>query len=365
MLSIAAGRAGRCALKELRVTAADVAKRAGVSQPTVSRVFTPGAKVSSVKARQVRDAARELGYLPNTLARSLNAGRSYTIGIVLAYLKNPFYPEALQKLSERLSERGYHVMVFFALNMAEEVDGVVEGLMAHQVDGIILASVSISNELTSRLEELNLPFVLFNRGQEDSALPSVTAANYAGGRMAGRFLAAGGHRQIAHIAGWQKSLNGRDRQAGFIAGLREYGLAPLAIKDSHYRRNMAMNATRELFKQKVVPDAIFVGNDHMAFAVLEALRCELNMRVPEDVSVVGYDDVTMASWKVFDLTTLRQPADCMVDECVSMLLGMIENKAVPSGRVEVESELVIRGSARIPEQWPPRCTDASDGSCQQ
>ncbi len=339
-------------MSEIRVTAAQVAKLAGVSQPTVSRVFTPGTSVSPDKAMRVREAARELGYMPNTLARSLNSGRSYTIGIVLAYLKNPFYPEALQKFSERLSERGYHVMVFFAANLAEEVDGVVDGLIAHQVDGIILASASMSNELTSRLRELNMPFVLFNRGQEDSSLPSVTAANYEGGRTAGRFLAAGGHRRIAHIAGWQKSLNGRDRQAGFIAGLAEFGLEPFAIKDSHFRRAMAIDATRELFSGAVVPDAIFVGNDHMAFAVLETLRCELNLRVPEDVSVVGYDDVAMSAWKLFDLTTLRQPANLMVEESVRVLLGMIENGTVPNGRLEIESKLMIRGSARVPENWP-------------
>ncbi len=308
-------------MAETRITAAQVALKAGVSQPTVSRVFTPGSRVSPDKVKRVQDAARDLGYRPNTLARSLNTGRSFTIGIVLAYLKNPFYPEALQKLSERLSERGYHVMVFFAMNMAEEVDGVVEGLLAHQVDGIILASTSMSNHLTARLQELNMPFVLFNRGQEDRSLPSVTAANYDGGRLAGRFLAAAGHKRIAHIAGWKKSINGRDRQTGFVDGLAEYGMEPFAIVDSHFRRNMAMSATMELFEGPDVPDAIFVGNDHMAFAVLETLRCDLGLRVPEDVSVVGYDDVPMSAWKTYDLTTLRQPVNQMVDETVKMHHG--------------------------------------------
>lgn len=340
-------------MKKSRATASEVARIAGVSQPTVSRVFTPGSRVSPDKVQRVREAASELGYMPNTLARSLNSGRSYTIGIVLAYLKNPFYPEALQNLSERLSERGYHVMVFFAANLTEEVDGVIEDLMAHQVDGIILASVSMSNELTSRLRDLKMPFVLFNRGQDDDTLPSVTAANFEGGRIAGRFLAAGGHKRIAHIAGWNKSLNGRDRQAGFIAGLADYGMEPFAIKDSHYRRRMAIDATREFFKGNEVPDAIFVGNDHMAFAVLEILRCELGLRVPEDVSVIGFDDVTMSAWKIIDLTTLSQPAHQMADACVKMILGMIENKEMSRGRLEIECKLIIRGSARIPKNWPP------------
>jgi len=345
-------------MKEVRATAADVAKLAGVSQPTVSRVFKPGTGVSADKIRRVRDAATALGYVPNTLARSLNSGRSFTIGVVLAYVKNPFFPEALQRLSERLSQEGYHIMVFFAENQADEVDNVVEGLLAHQVDGIILASVSMSNTLTTRLRELNMPFVLFNRGQEDSSLPSVTSANFDGGRLAGQFLAAGGHTRIAHIAGWKKSLNGRDRQAGFIAGLADYGLQPFRVIDSHFRRSMAIDATREMFKGPEVPDAIFVGNDHMAFAVLETLRCDLGLDVPGDVSVVGYDDVAMAAWKLIDLTTLRQPANRMVDESVRMLLAMIEDGAASPGRVEIESPLIIRGSARIPENWP----DAPDHS---
>jgi DNA-binding LacI/PurR family transcriptional regulator len=336
-------------MRKTRVTAAEVAKLAGVSQPTVSRVFTPNSKVSKEKQEWVRDAAQQLGYLPNTLARSLNTGRSRTIGIVLAYLKNPFYTEALEKLSAGFRAHGYHIMTFFASNMAEDVDEVVEDLLAHQVDGIILASVSMSNTLTGRLQHYGIPFVLFNRGQPDRSLASVTAANFDGGRRAAEFLVAGGHTHIAHIAGWQKSLNGRERRAGFLAGLQEAGLAPFHVVDCHYRRAVAVEATRNLFSGPRVPDAIFVGNDHMAFAVLETLREDLGLSVPGDVSVVGYDDVAMAAWKTFDLTTLRQPANRMAEATVSILLSMIENGAASPGRIEIESALVIRGSARIPK----------------
>lgn len=337
-------------MRQSRVTAADVAARAGVSQPTVSRVFTPGSNVSKEKQQKVKAAAEELGYRPNTLARSLNTGRSNTIGVVLAYLNNPFYPEVLQKFSESLSAHGYHVMVFFAANQAEEVDGVIENLLAHQVDGIILASVSLSNKLTSRLQDLDIPFVLFNRGQEDRSLPVVATANLESGRIAGRFLAAGGHRHVAHISGWQKSLNGRERQQGFIDGLLDYDLKPLRCIDSHFRREMALDATRELFSAAQKPDAIFVGNDYMAFAVLETLKHELCIRVPDDVSVIGFDDVEMSAWKTFDLTTLRQPVNRMVAATVLMIVDMINNRET-SNRIEIQSELMIRGSARIPPDW--------------
>lgn len=331
-----------------RVTASEVAELAGVSQPTVSRVFTPGSKVSKEKESRVRAAATELGYRPNTLARSLNTGRSYTIGVVLAYMKNPFYPAALQKVSEDLSAHGYHVMVFFAANLAEEVDSVIEDLLAHQVDGIILASVSLSNQLTGRLQETGIPFVLFNRGQDDERLPLVSTTNIEGGRMAARFLAQGGHTRIAHISGWQKSLNGRQRQQGFIEGLAEYKLKPWRCIDSHFRREMAIDATRELFASNEHPDAIFVGNDHMAFAVLETLKCDIGVNVPEEVSVVGFDDVEMAAWKMYDLTTLRQPVNRMVKATISMMLDMIENRTTEK-RIEIPCELKIRGSARVPD----------------
>ncbi len=335
-----------------RVTAAQVAKLAGVSQPTVSRVFSPNSRVSKDKQDRVRAAAHKLGYLPNTVARSLNTGRSRTIGIVLAYLKNPFYPEALEKLSVGFHEHGYQIMTFFAMNQAEEIDGVVEDLLAHQVDGIVLASVSMSNELTLRLQDYGIPFVLFNRGQEDRALASVTSANFDGGRTAAEFLVAGGHKRIAHIAGWQKSLNGRERQAGFLAGLDAAGLQPLQVIDCHYRRTVARAAVHDLFGKSPTPDALFVGNDHMAFAVLETLRNELGVDVPGDVSVVGYDDVAMAAWKVFDLTTLRQPANRMAEATVNMLVSMIEDDVPSPGRLEIESPLILRGSARVPPDWP-------------
>ncbi|WP_306025931.1 LacI family DNA-binding transcriptional regulator [Oceaniradius stylonematis] len=334
-----------------KVTSHDVAARAGVSQPTVSRVFSSDPKVSPDLARRVRRAADELGYRPNRLARSLITGRSRTIGLVLAYLDNPFYAEAIAHLSAALEARGYHIMVRIASNLAEEVDGVVDDMVDHQVDGIILASVSMSNALTGRLRDAKIPFVLFNRGQEDASLATVTSANFDGGRRAAHFLAAGGHERIAHISGWQKSLNGRDRQAGFLAGLAENGLEPIDIIDSHYSRDIAAAATRELFKGTIRPDAIFAGNDHMAFAVTETLRFGLGLKVPGDVSVIGYDDVAMAAWPSFDLTTLRQPARRMAESASALLLDLIAGKAPKRNRIEIDSELIVRGSARIPPGW--------------
>ena len=339
-------------MRETKITANDVARAAGVSQPTVSRVFSNSPAVSAEKAARVRQAAMELGYIPNTLARSLNSGKSYNIGIILAHLKNGFFADALQRLTKALNAKGYRVTVYFAANMSEEINDIVHDLLAHQVDGIILASVSVSNELTARLKNLGLPFVLFNRGQEDPDISQITASNFEGARNAVSFLAMAGCKRIAHLAGWKEALNGQERQAGYLAALSEAGLEPYACVDCHFRRQVAMEHTRKWFEGGTGPDAIFVANDHMAFGVLEVLRNELKLRVPEDVSVIGYDDAPMASWQVFDLTTVRQPIQRMVDTAVDVLIERLVKGEVPSQRIEIESNLVIRSTARIPQNWP-------------
>ncbi|MEM6460496.1 MAG: LacI family DNA-binding transcriptional regulator [Pseudomonadota bacterium] len=340
-----------------KVTSIDVARRAGVSQSAVSRVYTPGASVSTKMSEKVLKAAEELGYRPNVLARSLITGRSRIIGLVVAYLENQFYPDALEKLSNALQARGYHILVFMASNDDASVDSVMGELLDYQVDGIITASVGMSNDLAARCAAAGVPVVLFNRGQDDDRLNQVTSDNYEGGRKIAAFLAAAGHRRIAHIAGWSGSSTGRDREAGFRAGLQKAGLELVACVDGMYRRETAAEATRAMFARKDRPDAVFVGNDHMAFAVMDVLRFEMGLSVPLDVSVVGYDDVALASWPAYDLTTLRQPSNRMVEATVTTLLSWIEDGSDDIRKIKIDGPLMIRGSARIPDKWPEGCND--------
>lgn len=339
-------------MRSEKVTSVDVARKAGVSQSAVSRVFTPGASVSPKMADKVLKAADELGYRPNVLARSLITGRSKIIGLVVAYLENQFYPDALEKLSTALQEHGYHILVFMVSNDDASVDKVMGELLDYQVDGIITASVGMSNALAARCSAAGVPVVLFNRGQDDDRLNQVTSNNLAGGRKIAEFLLAGGHRKIAHIAGWSGSSTGRDREAGFRAGLVAAGIEPVACIDGMYKRETAAAAAREIFSASDRPDAVFVGNDHMAFAVMDVLRFELKLDIPGDVSVVGYDDVSLASWPAYDLTTLRQPSNRMVEATVSTLLGWIEEGRNDVRKIQIDGPLMIRGSARIPQGWP-------------
>lgn len=332
-----------------KITSLEVAARAGVSQSAVSRVFTPGASASEKTARKVRAAAAELGYRPNVLARAMVSGQSRIIGLVVAHLENQFYPVALELLSNALQKRGYRILIFTAPNSAEGVDDVMQDLMDYQVDGIIAASVSISSTLASRARQANIPVVLFNRAQDGGGFSNVTSANRAGGCKVAEFLLAGGHRRIAHIAGWQGSSTGRDRQAGFIEALAEAGIAPLAVFDGKYDRETAMDCTRQMIADNP-PDAIFAGNDYMGFAVLDTLR-EVGVRPGQDISVVGFDDVPLAAWEAYDLTTIRQPVNRMVDATVDLILSQIESGGAAPQRIEFDGSLILRGSARIPDGW--------------
>ncbi len=334
-----------------RVTSIQVAKRAGVSQSAVSRVFTPGASVSRKTADKVKKAAEELGYRPNVLARSLITGKSRMIGLLVAYLENYFYPEVLEKLSNALQAEGYHVLVFMAQQTTGNIDKVLEQILDYQVDGIVMASVAISSELAKRCQDAGVPVVLLNRNQDDDRLSAVTSDNVAGGRKIAEFLVRGGHRRIGYIAGWEEASTQRDREAGFRSGLAEHNIELYAREAGEFRHERAQEATRRMFGGSDRPDAVFVANDHMAFAVMDVLRAELGLSVPDDVSVVGFDDVPPAAWPAYDLTTVRQRANQMVAETVRTLLANIEHREQEPRRVAIEGPLIVRGSSRKPEDW--------------
>jgi LacI family transcriptional regulator len=201
-----------------KVTSQDVAKRAGVSQSAVSRVFTPGASASKRTAEKVRKAALELGYRPNVLARSLITGRSRIIGLVVAYLENQFYPEAVERISVALQEKGYHVLVFMASPTVGNVDAVMQEILDYQVDGIVLASVSMSSSLASQCPAFGIPVVLFNRDQDDPRLNSVTTDNHAGGKALADHLVALGHAHRRRLGGGLRAGSRAGTRGPMISG---------------------------------------------------------------------------------------------------------------------------------------------------
>ncbi|MFO8126022.1 LacI family DNA-binding transcriptional regulator [Yoonia sp.] len=331
-----------------KITSLQVAERAGVSQSAVSRVFTPGASASAKTVEKVRKAAAELGYRPNMMARAMITGKSRIIGLVVAYLDNQFYPLALQLMSNALQKRGYHILVFTASNSQGAAEEVMQELLDHQVDGIITASVGMTNDLTRRCAAAGIPVVMFNRGQEGEAISSVTSANVKGGRAVAEFLLSCGHKTIGHISGWAGSSTGRDRQAGFCEVLARHGITPQII-DGMYDRETAAAAAQTMMDSATPPDAIFVGNDHMAFAVLDTLRYEMGLRVPQDVAIVGYDDVPLAAWLAYNLTTMRQPVNRMVEATIEALISRIDDPTLPAQLIEIDSPLIARGTTKGPK----------------
>jgi LacI family transcriptional regulator len=331
-----------------KITSAQVARLAGVSQSAVSRVFTPGASVSSKTAEKVRSAANELGYRPNVLARSLITGKSRIIGLVIAYLNNQFYPDVLEKLSNGLQAEGYHVLVFMAAQTAENIDAVLEEILDYQADGIVLASVAMSSELALRCHAAGVPVVLFNRTQDNDLLSSITSDNVAGGRKLAEHLVHEGYQRIAYIAGWSGASTQRDRESGFREALAAAGVKLFAREEGDFHFEQAKLAARRMFSVDERPDAVFVCNDHMAFAVMDVLRDEMGLRIPEDVAVVGYDDVPAAAWGAYKLTTVRQPANRMVEETITTLLTQIERADAPPRRLSLDGPLVVRSTSIKP-----------------
>jgi DNA-binding LacI/PurR family transcriptional regulator len=343
---------GVTVMERNKVIAQDVARRAGVSQSAVSRVFTPGASVSKAMVTKVITAVKELDYRPNALARSLITGRSKLIGLVVAYLENNFFlTEVLEKLSKALQEEGYRVLMFITKQSAENIDDVLSDILDYQVDGVVMASVEMSSELATRCQATGIPVVLFNRSQADDRLSAVTSDNFSGGRKVAEFLIKGGHKNIGYVAGWEGASTQRDRESGFRAGLQELGFDIQAREIGDYRFEGAQEATRRMFASGDRIDAIFAANDHMAFAVMDVLRAELGVRVPDDVSVIGYDDVPLAAWPSYNLTTVSQSAGVMVHETVRILLDQIDDPLAKSRRISFDGPLIVRGSARVPKGW--------------
>jgi DNA-binding LacI/PurR family transcriptional regulator len=333
-----------------RVSSIDVARRAGVSQSAVSRTFTPGASVGAATRAKVLRAAQALGYEPNALARSLITGRSRIIGLVVSQLDNLFYPTVLEHLSRRLQADGFHLLMFVADEA--DSDALVENMLQYRVDGIVLGAVTLSSALAQRCTAAGIPVVLFNRvmarRRGSPAVSSVRGDNVRGGRLLAQHLLALGHSRIAFIAGREDSSTNLERERGFVQGLADGARHLFARAVGGYDADQAAEATRALFRSsRKAPDAVFAASDQMALAVIDTLRHQLSVRVPEEVSVVGFDNVPQSSWPAYQLTTFEQPVVPMVEATVTLLLEQIRSGALRSQSLIVRGQLCVRATTRM------------------
>ena len=339
-----------------RVTSIDVAREAGVSQSAVSRTFTPGASVAEETREKIREAALRLGYRPNAIARSLITQRSHMIGMAVSYLDNHFYPELVQGISDRCQQCGYHILLFTA-GEGDAANRELQRALDYQIDGLVLASVSLSSEIADRCHKAGIPVVMVNRVSEAPSASKITGTNEEGGRTIAHFLAAGGHQRIAFLAGIEETSTNRDRERGFMAGLAECGATLHARAIGHYKADEAARAATALMQADVPPDAIFCANDHMAIAVMDALRFGLGLSIPDDVSIVGFDDVGPARWPTYSITSFVQPVEAMIDAAADTLFDAIEaaveGEPFEPARIELPGDLIVRSSARAPHGAGP------------
>lgn len=330
-----------------RPSSLDVARLAGVSQSAVSRAFTPGASVSPATRGKVRAAAEELGYQPNALPRMLLTARSNLVALIMGELANPFYPEVQRLFLDALQARGQRVLLF-ALEPGRGVDDALHEVLKYRVDGIIVTSATISAETARACGRMRTPVVLFNRYIRDRDACSICCDNVEAGRLVANLLLDAGHERPAFVSGDPAASTNSDREAGFLGRLAERGVwdVPRAVGANSYEAGRA-GALALFGPSGPRPDALFCASDIIALGALDELRHGLGLRVPEDVSVVGFDDIPMAGWASYRLTTVRQQRRRMVGRAVEVLLTRLE-EGLPRPLIElVPGRLVVRASARM------------------
>lgn len=325
------------------VTSNDVAREAGVSQATVSRVLTPGGRVSVAARTRVLDAMERIGYVPNVSAQALKTGRSGTIGVVVADLANPFYPQLLDALSSVFDQAGYRVTVW--ISDGHKNDAALQGIREGSVDGVAFTTVTRhSEELSSALERRS-PLVLVNRMLPGVDCDQVASDNVAGAQLIADHFVQGGRTKTAFIGGTKLASTSHSRLNGFARRMAQTGHPLLLDHVSHgeYTYDDGYRAMLDLLKIDSEIDAVFCGNDILGFGALDALR-STGRRVPQDVWVAGYDDTDMASWGAFNLTTVRQDTTELARVSAELLFSRIADPQRAIERRELAPQLIVRRS---------------------
>ena len=328
-----------------KVTSIEVAKRAGVSQSTVSRVFSENSPNVSKKARQrVLNAAQELGYQPNIIARMMSTRQTNIVGIVMATITSPFYPYVLENFLEELQAIGRQVLLFTA-SASQSVDDILPLALQYQVDALIITSATLSSEMAAKSIQSGTPVILFNRSVNNPIVNAVCADNIAGGRLAADVLLDTGHEKLAFIAGIQNTSTSQDREYGFTKRLEERGYTGWQRIQGLYTYNSGYQATEQLLTRKLLPDAIFCANDIMALGAIDAIHTA-GLVVGQDVSVIGFDNIPMANWGAYQLTTISQEVNRMIQETIDLMHEKIATPDSPSRTIQVAGELIVRKSVR-------------------
>lgn len=328
-----------------RATSYDVARLAGVSQSAVSRAFSDGASVSKAMRARVEAAARRLGFTPNLLARGLIKQRSNIVALVITELTTRFTPNILYRFGVELQRAGLHLLLF-TVEGESPTDAVMAQLLDYPLDGVV-SCTTLTDAQLDRLRARGVPVVLFNRRARGGGAASVSCDHAAMAATIARRLYAAGHRHFAFVSGPPGAPVSKERERGFVSALERLGVKRLRREGGDYSYESGRAAGQALVRPRMTTQAVFCANDTMALGVLDALRFDARLKVPDDVSVVGFDDIAQAAQGAYQLTTARPPLDAMVARALELLMRQQEGRSEAPETVLLEGEIVERTSARL------------------
>jgi DNA-binding LacI/PurR family transcriptional regulator len=334
------------------VTALDVARLAGVSRSAVSRTLTEGASVSEETRDKVLQAAKKLGYHRNALVRGMIKQRSGIIGVVTGRLDNPFIAVALELLSHRLQQEGIKTLIYSG-DAEEDLQVALPSMIEYRVDGCFFLSNDLAPQAAAKYTRLNIPLlVVFNSDMpgisdhgDEIPVGAVSIDNVGASLQVADLLLDGGRKRLAYLAGLPAATSNRERQRGFEEGLKNRGGALFASEVGNFNYEDGCVAARKLLSMVVAPDAIYCANDLMALAVMDVARSEFDLQIPRDLAVVGFDDIGVASYPAYGLTTVRQPISEMINVAASLMVNLIEEPNRRPVEIRMPSELIRRTSS--------------------
>lgn len=338
-------------------TLRDVARLAGVSDATVSRVLSGNVRVSEVTRARVLRAVDELQYVLNPSARRLAGGRSHVVGLLLPDFKVSYGAEIIKGVDDELAKHGFDLMLYNAHRGTDRAAAYMAAIERGLADGLVVVLPRDAGPYLNTLQTRRFPCVLIDhQGRNDEAGDcwAVDVTNWQGAYDATRHLIALGHRRIGFITGRMNLGCARDRLAGYRDALQAHGVDEDSslVQVGTFNHSEGYSCGKALLALPEPPTAIFAANDLMAFGVMEAVR-DAGLRVPEDVSIVGFDDIPQCLMTHPPLTTVRQPLQEMGRTAVRMLIRVINDPSQPPERVRLHTQLVLRGTcgpAPVPER---------------
>jgi DNA-binding LacI/PurR family transcriptional regulator len=328
--------------KNKRVTSYDVAKVAGVSQSAVSRVFQKGRSVSTKTREKVLATANELGYTPNAIARMLITKRSGMVAVILSSRVNLIYPEVLSLLNKRLSEKNERVLLF-NLDDAAGLDDILEHIWTFQLDGVIAIAAHFDNESINKFKAHQIPVVLYNRRVAGHSASSVCCNHEQGIFELVDILDNFAHKNYLLVAGPTESDVALERCELAIRALASKGHDNIPVQYGDFTYDSGRHAFSDYMASHPAPTAVICSNDTMAIGVIDEARKNFGLRVPEDLSVVGFDGVNAVFWNSYQLTTIKQPVEQMTKSAVDILLEQIASPENPA-QLRVWSGSLIEGN---------------------